>query len=552
MTDKQKILIGGAWPYANGSLHIGHVAALIGGDILARYYRLSGNDVLYVSGSDQHGTPIAVRAEKEGVPPSKIADRYHREFVRDFTELGFSYDLYTKTTTDNHEKVVQDFFLSLHNKGLIYAKSQTLPHCPNCRRFLPDRYVEGICPVCKTPGARGDQCDECGSLLDTTELLNPQCKICGTTPEFRESEHFFLKLSHFEDFLKEWVPKQKGWRQNAANFTRGLLKKGLKDRPITRDTQWGIKIPIEGYDDKRIYVWFEAVIGYVSASIEWANAQDNPDAWIPFWTNGAKNIYAHGKDNIPFHTIIWPAILKAKGGLNLPSQIVSTEYVTLERKQLSTSRNWAVWVPNFLENYDPDTLRYYVINNGPETSDADFTWQEYLERTNGDLVGVYGNFVHRILSFIFKNFGDKIPTPGDFDEEDKKILKATKDSFKTAGQLISDGKFRAAIKEIIGLARLGNQYVDKKAPWSQIKVSQEAAATTLWVCAQVIRSLGILTQPFIPRSSQVLLETIKVSNIEWRFEELPAGSTFKEPKPLFQRLDKKIIEEEIAKLEKAT
>lgn len=550
MTKKRNILVCGAWPYANGSLHIGHVAALIAGDIVARYHRLLGDNVLYVSGSDQHGTPIAASAEKEGVTPAEVANRYHEEFVNDFERLGFSYDNYTKTTNPLHAKVVQEVFLDLYHKGAIYKKTQQLLYCPHCQRFLPDRYVEGACPKCRAVEARGDQCDKCGSLLDATELIDPQCKICGTTPVLRESEHFFLKLSEFGEFLRDYITKQgaKGhWRANAVNFSLGLIKEGLPDRAITRDSDWGIDIPLPDYKGKCIYVWFEAVTGYYSASIEWAEKSGQPSAWEGFWKGESKSVYAHGKDNIPFHTIIWPSILKAKGGLNLPTQILSTEYVTFEGKQLSTSRNWAVWVPDFLDRYDPDSLRYYSIAYGPETADADFSWRVFVEKVNGELVGFYGNFVHRVLSFIYKNFGDKIPTPGTLGTEDKKVLVAVEKSYVKVGGEIERGRFKAALREVISLARLGNQYIDRKAPWKQVKENKDEVATTLWVCVQIIRALAVLTGPFLPRSASELLDTLQIEQPKWEHELLEPEQKFKEPKPLFTRIDPTVVEEELVK-----
>lgn len=548
----ENILVCGAWPYANGSLHIGHVAALLAGDVVSRFHRLNGDNVLYVSGSDQHGTPIVVRAEQEGVTPASIAEKYHQEFVRDFKKLGFSYNLYSKTTEPKHTEVVQEFFLDLYEKKVIYEKTQELLYCPKCQRFLPDRYVEGTCPKCGAAGARGDQCDECGSLLDSTELLEPKCKTCGTTPELRESEHFFLKLSEFGEYLEKYIKEvgpKNHWRPNAVNFSLGLIKEGLPDRAITRDTEWGVPIPLEGYENKRIYVWFEAVLGYVSTSIKWAEDAGQPEAWKPFWSTVSQRIYAHGKDNIPFHTIILPSILKSKGNLGLPSQILSTEYVTLEGKQLSTSRNWAVWVPDFLEKYDPDSLRYYCINNGPETADADFSWTEFVERNNSDLVGTYGNLVHRVLTFSQKHFGNEIPAPGKLESAEKELLAAIDQAFKETAKQITEGSLRKALKTIFGLARLGNQYIDKKAPWQEIKTSKKDTATTLWTAFQVIGALAALTKPFLPRSAQELQSTLNLKDLHWSAPELKPGQPYGEPKPLFANLDEAIAQEELLKLQ---
>ncbi len=356
----EKIFIGVAWPYANGPLHLGHIAgAYLPADIFARYHRAKGNEVLMVSGSDQHGTPITIRAEQEGKKPGEIADKYHQEFLDSWRKLGISFDLFTTTSTANHAGVTQDIFLSLLKKDYIYKSRMSQPFCPQCQRFLADRYVEGTCPFCGSPGARGDQCEACGKPLNAIELVNPRCRTCGTTPMVRESEHFFLKLSAFEDRLTEWANKQEQWRPNVFMLTQRYLKEGLRDRAITRDIDWGIKVPVDGFDDKRIYVWFEAVIGYLSAAKEWAKSTGDKEKWRDFWEKdrGAHSYYFIGKDNIPFHTLIWPAMLMGYGDLNLPYDVPANEFLTIDGKKLSTSHNWAVWVPDYLSRYDPDPLR---------------------------------------------------------------------------------------------------------------------------------------------------------------------------------------------------
>ena len=360
-----------------------------------------------------------------------------------------------------------------------------------------------------------------------------------------------MKLSEFSKFLSEYIKaegKKESWRPNAINFSLGLIKEGLPDRSITRDTDWGIDIPLPGYESKRIYVWFEAVLGYVSTSIKWAKKSGNLNDWKRFWSEDSKRVFVHGKDNIPFHTIILPSILHAKGDFALPSQILSTEYLTLEGKQFSTSRNWAIWIPDYLERYDSDSLRYYCVIGGPETSDSNFSWTDFLERTNADLVGVYGNFVHRVLTFILKNYGDKVPTPGKLDKDDKELLKAISRTFEQAALDIEQGHLRRASKTVFSLARLGNQYLEKKSPWLQIKEDRKAAGTTLWVAVQAIGALASLTQPFIPRSSGVLAKTLNLDKLEWKSLEIPGGHYFHNPKPLFKHLDKELIEEELARL----
>jgi len=379
----ERILIAVAWPYANGSLHLGQIAgAYLPADIFARYHRLRGNQVLMVSGSDQHGTPITVRAEQEGRPPKEVADHYHKEFLDSWQRFGITFDLFTTTDTPNHRKVSQDLFLTLRDKGYIYKDTMTLLYCPTCKRFLPDRYVEGTCPHCSFEGTRGDQCDNCGKPLNPVELIEPYCLICSSVPEVRESEHFFLRLSAFNDQLLEWVRKQAHWRQNVLNFTISFLTEGLKDRAITRDIEWGVPVPVPGFESKRIYVWFEAVIGYLSASKEWAERNGDEERWSEFWQGDAKSYYFIGKDNIPFHTIIWPAMLMGCDGLNLPYDVPANEFLTLEGRQLSTSRNWAIWLPDYLERYDPDPLRYFLSVSMPEGGDTDFSWREFVRRNN--------------------------------------------------------------------------------------------------------------------------------------------------------------------------
>lgn len=536
---KERIFIGGAWPYANGSLHLGHLAALLPADVLARYFRSKGDEVLFVSGSDCHGTPISVAAEKQGVEPAEIAAKYDREFRRDLIErLGFSYDLFSKTTSLEHKKTVQEIFLALLAKKLIYKQEQELPYCEKCSRFLPDRYIEGVCPKCGFENARGDQCDQCGSLLDAKELKNPVCKHCGTKPRWKKSEHFFLKLSALEEKLKAWVKPQKNWRLNAYQFTLNTLKGGLKDRAITRDIDWGVEIPIKGFEDKKIYVWFEAVCGYLSASREWDSR-----SWKNFWQKECRHYYVHGKDNILFHTIIWPAILLGAGGLNLPTDIISSEYLNLEGKQFSTSRGWAVWLPDFLDKFDADTLRYYLTINGPENTDTDFSWRNFEEKNNAELVGNFGNFIHRVLGFSYKNFGSEIPQVGQLDGRDNDFLVKCEQAYESAGQEIENGHFRQALKIVFGLAEEGNRYIDFKEPWKTIKSDENRTKTALNVCLRIIFNLRNLINPFLPFSAQKIsaLFGVKKDQYQWSFQELPQGLSLPEPQPIYKKI---AIEEE--------
>jgi methionyl-tRNA synthetase len=549
----ERIFIGVAWPYANGYLHLGHLAgANLPADIFAKYHRLKGNEVLMVSGSDQHGTPITIRAEQEGKTPKEIAERYHREFQEAWKKLGITWELYTTTSTPNHAEVTHEMFRTLLKNGYIYKTSTSQPYCPKCQRFLPDRYVEGTCPFCGDEGARGDECDQCGKPLNASELKNPRCRTCSTPPEFRQTEHFFFELSAFQEKLTEWVKGQKHWRSNVQNFTLGFLKEGLNDRPITRDIDWGITVPEPGFENKRFYVWFENIIGYLSASKEWAKLQGDPEKWRPFWEGDAKSYYFLGKDNIVFHTINWPAQLMGHGGLNLPYDVPANEFLTIESKKGSKSRNWAIWVPDFLKRYDPDPLRYILSINMPETSDSDFSWHEFVRRNNDELVATYGNLVNRVLTFTYKNFEGKVPTPGALDEADKSILTDADNCLEKVGESISKCSFKQAIQSAMALAQQANRYLDEKAPWKKIKEDKESAATSLYVAINVISRLKTMLFPFLPFSSQKVHEYLgfsgRIEETGWKPQAVAAGQKLKEPKPLFTKLDESIIEEEMKRL----
>jgi len=543
--NKKRILIAGAWPYANGSLHLGHASALIGGDILARYFRMNGNETLFVSGSDCHGTPIAFEAERRGISPKEIADKYHEEFKESLIGgLGFTYDVYTTTMTKNHYETVQEIFLNLYEKGLIYEKEEELPYCSNCKKFLPDRYIEGECPTCHFLSARGDQCDNCGNLINPKELINSKCKNCGNAPEWKKSKHFYLKLSFFEDEILKWVKNSNGWRKNAKNFTINFLKQGLHDRAITRDITWGVPIPLDGYEEKSIYVWFEAVCGYLSASKEFS-----VEKWKDFWQkDNVLHYYIHGKDNIPFHTIIWPSILLGMGDLHLPDRIFSSEYLSLEGKQFSKSRNWAVWLLDFLKKYDSDTLRYYLIINGSETSDADFSWKEYQTRTNTELIANFGNLVNRTFSLIKNNFPEGIDTK---DLNDEEILNFAKDIFKEVGEKIENGKFRESLKLIFTLVEKANKYLEETAPWVDIKSNKDKAEKNLFIVGHIIKCLAILINPFLPKASERIYSLLgdDYGKLRW---EYPLFDKIKitEVEPIYKRIEDEQVEEENKLLKK--
>lgn len=550
----ERIFIGVAWPYADGPLHLGHIAgAYLPADIFARYHRLRGNEVLMVSGSDQYGTPITIKAEQEGKKPAEIADKYHHQFLDSWRRLGISFDLFTRTGTANHARVSQDIFLTLLDKGYIYRDTVSQPFCPRCQRFLTDRYVEGTCPNCSSSGARGDQCDECGKPLTPIELINPHCRICGTIPRFKDSQHFFLRLSAFQDRLAAWASQQSQWRPNVYNLTQRYLKEGLRDRAITRDIDWGVPLPVAGFEGKRLYVWFEAVIGYLSATKEWAKSSGDEERWRAFWQGDeARSYYFIGKDNIPFHTLIWPAMLMGYGDLNLPYDVPANEFLTIEGKKLSTSRNWAVWLPDYLARYEPDPLRYLLSVNMPETADTDFSWREFVRRNNDELVATYGNLVHRVLAFAYRNFGGCVPVPGERDSRSQELLGLAKDTLDTEGELLSRCRFKEAIKSAMSLSHQANRYLEEKSPWKVIKEDRQAAATALNVAICVISCLRTALYPFLPFSSQRLHEYLgfegRVEDDGWQLRFPSPGQKLLSPKPLFSKLDEELIEWEVGRL----
>ncbi len=545
----ERIHIGVAWPYANNPIHLGGIAgAYLPADIFARYHRTKGNEVLMVSGSDMHGTPITIKAEQEGKTPEQVATHYHNQFVDAFKKLGISFDLYTHTNTTNHTEVTQDFFLTLLNKGYIYKDTVLQAWCPKCKRFLTDRYIEGTCPLCKFTGARGDQCDQCGKPMNPIELEAARCRLCGEAPEFKNSEHFFLKLNAFQNQLIDWIKPKTYWRPNVYNFSLHYLEEGLKDRAITRDMEWGVPIPLPGYEQKRIYVWFDAVIGYFSASKEWSKIIHDDERWRLFWQGESKIYNFIGKDNIVFHTIIWPAMLMGYGGLNLPYDVPANEFLTFEMKKFSKSRNWAVWLPDYLSRYAPDPLRYMLSINMPETTDTDFSWREFYRRNNDELVATYGNLAHRVLTFTYRNYGETIPVPGELDSQSQALLERARKTLATMDGLLAQCHFKDAIKSALDLAQEANRYLDDKSPWKVIKQDKAAAGTSLYVAISVLSCLRVAFYPFLPFSSQKLHEylgyTGNVQDTGWEFILPPGGQKLVAPQPLFAKLDEKLIEEE--------
>lgn len=565
-TQPEKILVAVAWPYASGPRHLGHVAgAYLPPDIFARYHRMKGNRVLMVSGSDMNGTPITVNAEAAGVSPETLARRMHRLNTELWHRMGFTYDLFTDTLTPIHIGVVQDFFLKLLEKGYIFTDSIIAPFCAAVdKRFLPDRYVEGTCPHCGYVGARGDQCDNCGRPLDPADLIDIKCRLCGSTPEFRLTEHFFLDLPKLEKPLLEWLENSKEhWRTNVVGFTLNWIREGLHARSYTRDLEWGVPIPLPGYESsgKRIYVWFDAVKGYLSATMEWARLKGEPDAWKEWWLQEegeprpSKSYYFIGKDNITFHTIIWPSMLIGYGGLMLPYDVPANEFLTGARgDKASTSRGGGgvPWLPDYLDRYEPDPIRYFMTINAPETKDAAFSWAEFYRRNNEELVATYGNLVHRVLTFTARNFEGAVPQPGELTPLDGTLLANARAAFSRVGSLIEACRFKEALREVMAVATEANRYLDETAPWKALKTDRERAATSLYTVLTVINDLKILTSPFLPFSAQKLHEMLgypgDVHIEKWAAPDLAAGQALGAPLPLFQKLDEDRLEEENERL----
>ncbi len=535
-----QIFIGGAWPYANGSLHIGHIASLLTGDILARYFRLRGATVCYVSGSDCHGTPISVRAKREGVTPQTVVERYHREFKECFDQLGFSYDVYDRTDSETHKQFVQSFFHQLYASGYIYSQEVEQAYCEACQQFLPDRFVIGTCPSCGQD-ARGDQCDNCGSLLDPAQLHDRKCGLCGTSPVFRPTKHLFLALSRLAEELEQYVEAAQGWRINAENLSKRYLNEGLQDRAITRDLDWGIDVPLDGYEGKKIYVWVEAVLGYLSASKEWADKSG--EAWEALWGGKSRHYYVHGKDNIPFHSIILPALLQI-AGLHLPDRLISSEYVTLEGRKISTSRNWAVWVPDLLSRYQPDSVRYFFSINGPEKRDADFSWREFINSHNGEMLGAFGNFVNRTLVFVQKSFQSQVPQGA----LSPQIEETTEALYGKVAVLIEAGQFKEGLEAIFVYIRDANKYFDEQQPWVTVRQDPAQCRNTLYTCVQIIANLSNLLEPYLPFSSEKIRKMLNLNHPGWEPIELKPGHSLGQTEILFERIDKAVIEQEAARL----
>lgn len=542
-----KVCICVAWPYSNGPIHLGHLAgSLLPPDIFSRYNHLIGNEVLMVSGSDQHGTPITVSAEKHGMTPEAYADKYHEINKKAIEDMGIEFSLFNKTHCPTHFEVVQKIFTDLKDRGYIYPKETNQYYCPKCQRFLPDRYVEGVCPKCGAEKTRSDQCDNCGTTFEPGDLLEPYCTLCGSTPEIRPTEHFFLKLSAFTDRLKEYVADKDYWRSNVKTFTKNWIDEGIHDRAITRDMSWGVPIPVEGWEDKVIYVWFEADIGYLSASVEYSRMIGKPDYWEAFWKDPeVKSYYFIGKDNIPFHSIIWPSILMGEGGLNLPYDIPANEYLMFSGGKLSKSRGGAIDVPSVLKSFDADQVRYYLSVNMPDTHDSDFTWEDFETKVNNELVAALGNYYHRCLSFTKKNFGT-IPEAGEGLEEVRAEIEKALDEYR---ECLSHCDFKKGIKVVMELARFGNRFFDAAKPWALVKEDRDRCGQVLNSNLMLVKALSIMAWPFMPRSSERIWGFLgfdgglEQAGLDAVFEPLPVGQELREPVPVYRKVELKMEEE---------
>jgi methionyl-tRNA synthetase len=566
--NRRTVLVAPAWPYANGPRHVGHVAGFaVPADVLARFERLRGSRVLMASGTDEHGTPITYEADKKGIPPRDFVDDNNAVIVEDLRRLGMTYDMFTRTTTANHYRVTQDLFLKLHENGYLVKKTQMGAFDPVSGRTLPDRYIEGKCPICGFPDARGDQCDNCGNQLDPIDLINPHQRGSDAPVEFHETEHFFFDLPAFGEQLKEWIERHDNWRPNVRKYSLEFVR-NLKPRAITRDLDWGVPVPLPGWAEnphKKIYVWFDAVIGYLSASIEWALQKGEPDAWKDWWQNpDSWHYYVMGKDNITFHTVLWPAILMGAGELHLPDDIVASEYLNMGGKKLSTSRGQVIYVNDVLERYDADALRYYLMIAGPENQDTDFTWAEFVRRNNDELVATWGNLVHRTLVNAHRNFG-AVPEQGELTESDRALIKEVEDALDYVATQLGQARFQVALKYAMTMAAKVNVYLGTEQPWHTIKTDRNRAGTVLYVALRCVDNLKLMLTPFLPFSSQKLHEMLGYKDViapqpevrevseagvvhrvitgdypisdRWHVSELAPGHPLPQPVALFKRLD---------------
>jgi len=540
-----KILVASAWPYVNNLPHLGTILHFLSADVVARYYRLKGEDVVMVSGSDEHGTPTEVEAVRQGIQPKQLTDKNHAKIVELLKKWGFSFNNYTRTENPVHKEFVQEHLMKIYNNGYIFTQETEMLFCEKCNRFLPDRYVEGKCPYCGYERARGDQCEDCGRLLETTLLLEPYCAICNGKPVIKRTTHWYFDLPKLSEQLGKYVENNKQLPGNARNFSLNLIKEGLKPRAVTRDVSWGIQAPFPGAEDKRIYVWIEAVLGYVSATIEHFRNINELEKWKEYWFDKkTKTLYFIGKDNIPFHTIILPALLIASGeDYNLPWNVSTTEFLQFKGEKASKSQKLGIFMDEALQLYPADYWRYFLMSTRPETKDTNFSWEIFIEKVNADLNDTFGNFIHRTLTFINTQFNGQIPEPKALDAEAQQILTTVKEKVATTAQEIEACKLQSAANNVISLSRTGNQYLNEKEPWNLIKKDRDQAANILYVAAQIVKALAIVSAPFIPFAAEEIWKTLNLSGSvhEQKWDEalkpLPPNHKIAKPKPLFKKID---------------
>jgi methionyl-tRNA synthetase len=551
----EKYLVTSALPYANGPIHVGHLAgAYLPADIYVRYLRLRGKDVVYICGTDEHGVPITLAAEKQGVSPADFVRPVHDLMAATFAKMGVSFDNFSGTARPPHYRITSEFFLALDQKGFLSKQPVQQLYCEHDRRFLPDRYVEGVCPKCDREGARGDQCEACGSDLDQTELKNPVCKICGRTPVLKESFHWFLRLSAFEGRLRQWLEGKKGsWKDNVLNFVTGLLNEGLPDRAITRDMGWGVPAPVPEGKGKVIYVWFDAPIGYISATAEWAaETKKDPELWKKYWLDPeTRLVHFIGKDNIVFHSIMWPAVLMGVGGYVLPTQIPANEFLNLEGRKVSTSRNYAIWVHEFIEDFPPDTLRYYLAAIAPEAKDSDFVLKEFQALVNGELADVLGNFVNRTVTFVQRYYEGRVPPLSAADAETSALFARIAETRRDMEAAFENFQVRKACGLLMGLARDANKYFNDRAPWKARKENPAHCADTLHACLRLIRALGVLGSPIIPFAAEKMRAIFADGPVVgWDSDTPPLaeGTRLENPGILFTKIEDALIEKHAQKL----
>ena len=552
-------MVTSAWPYINVTPHIGNlVGSVLSADVVARYYRLKGEEVVMVSGSDEHGTPIEVEAIRLGVSPKNLTDRNHARVVSLFKDWGISFDNYTRTENPVHKEFVQNHLMKIFNNGYIFVQETTMLYCENCRRFLPDRFVEGKCPYCGNEAARGDQCDSCGRLLEPTILLEPYCVICKGKPITKTTKHWYFDLSKFSEKLSNYLSSNEQLPTTTKNFSLNLIKEGLKPRAVTRDVSWGIPAPFPGAEGKTIYVWVEAVLGYVSATIEYFRNRGEQEKWKEYWFDkNAKTLYFIGKDNIPFHTIILPALLLASGEeYNLPWNVSATEFLQFGGEKASKSQRRGIFIDEAIELFPADYWRYYLMATRPETKDSNFSWELFIEKVNSDLNDTLGNFIHRTLTFINTQLNGEIPQPKTLDKDDEEILKTLKEKVETIAKEMENCRLQSAANNVISVSRLGNQYLNEKEPWKLIKKDRDKALNVIYVAAQIVKALAIISAPFIPFAAEELWKTLNLpgSVHEQRWDEalkpLPAKHKIAEAKPLFRKIEvsEKELDELLAKV----